>query len=275
MLYLVATPIGNLSDISHRAIEILQGVDYILCEDTRHSLKLLGRYGIHKPLKSYHKFNEAGRVESVLDDLRQERQIALISDAGSPAISDPGERLVFACIAAGLPLTAVPGPCAMIAALSLSGLPTDRFQFLGFLPRPKQQQQRIVAELLRYQGVSICYESPSRLVRLLEALALADPQRTLAVARELTKKFEEVRRGTASELLVYWQQKEPRGEFVVLIGPPGDDSMQEGHDLSLADHVAKLESEFGMSRSEAIKAVATERGVAKRAVYRAVHMPFA
>jgi 16S rRNA (cytidine1402-2'-O)-methyltransferase len=166
----------------------------------------------------------------------------------------------------------VPGACAAIAALTISGLPTERFQFVGFLPRRQQQLQQMVAELLRYPGVSICYEAPSRLVHLFEALAAVAPKRRVVIARELTKKFEELRRGVVCELLEYYQEQTPKGECVVLIGPPAEEANSEWQTMSLAEHVAAVEAEFGISRAEAIKEVAVLRNLPKREVYRAVHL---
>ncbi len=271
-LFLVATPIGNLSDITLRALDVLRSCDYILCEDTRHSLSLLKHYAIQRPLKSYHKFNEAAREDEVLQDLKAGQNVALISDAGTPGISDPGQRLVARCVAEAISVTPIPGPCAAIAALTASGLATDRFQFLGFLPRRSQQLRRLFAEVLPYPGTTICYESAERLMAVLGTLAELAPERLLVVCRELTKKFEEMRHGVASALLAHWQERAPKGEVVILIAgaEPGGDNASWEH-LTLAEHVALVEAQYQLSKAEAIKTVAGLRGIPKRAVYRTVH----
>ncbi len=220
MLYLVATPIGNLGDITFRAVEVLKHCDVILCEDTRHSGKLLNHYEITTPRKSYHMFNEARREPEILERLRNGQDVALISDAGTPGISDPGQRLVRACAEAELPVTAIPGPCAAIQGLVASGLDSTQFQFLGFLPKKPGKLRKALQAALDYPGTSIVYESPHRLHKSLKALAELSPETPVVVARELTKKFEEYRRGTAPELLEHYLAKPPKGEIVLLIGKP-------------------------------------------------------
>jgi 16S rRNA (cytidine1402-2'-O)-methyltransferase len=275
MLYLVATPIGNLADITFRAIDTLKAVDYILCEDTRHSLHLLRTYEIHKPLKSFHKFNEASKEDSIIQDLTSGMNIALISDAGTPGISDPGSRLVACCIANGIQVVAIPGPCAAIQAISCSGFSTDRFQFLGFLPKKAGELKNAIIDLLAYPGTTICYESPHRLIALLELFATLAPKRKLGIARELTKKFEECQRGTAQELLDLWKEKEPRGEMVLLI----EGNFQEeggGKDWekwSPEEHVQWLQATYQLSKQEAIKMAAAIRGVPKRQIYSSLIQP--
>lgn len=217
MLYLIATPIGNLSDFSFRAIQAIQSCDYLLCEDTRHSLKLLSHYELAKPLKSYHSFNEAGREKQILTDLKDGKTIGLLSDAGTPGIADPGMRLVKRCREEEIPITAIPGACAAIVALTLSGFPTHKFQFIGFLPVKKGQRQRVLSESLLYPGTTVAYESPHRILSTLEILQTIAPEHGIAIARELTKKFEEVIRGTPSILLERWENASPKGEFVLLI----------------------------------------------------------
>lgn len=273
MLYLVATPIGNLQDITYRAIETLKICDYILCEDTRHSRLLLNHYDIHKPLKSYHKFNEASQAEPILADLKMGKQIALISDAGTPGISDPGADLVRQCIENQIPLTAIPGPCAAIQALSCSGLPTDRFQFWGFLPRKENELKRDWQQILTYPGTSICYESPKRLLDILRLVETMDPSRQLVVARELTKKFEEICRGSATSLLKYWEEKTHvlKGEIVLLVAPPSTGAEKEWELLSPEEHVQYMQDTYGISRHEAIKMVAELRKVPKRQIYNQVN----
>lgn len=271
MLYLVATPIGNLSDITLRALETLKTCDYILCEDTRHSLILLKHYSIHKPLKSYHKFNEASQTEGILNDLRNGKQLALISDAGTPGISDPGQDLVKQCIEQGIEVTAIPGPCAAIQALSCSGLLTNRFQFFGFLGRKEGELKKELQQILSYPGTTICYESPNRLISLLELIEAIDPHRQLVIARELTKKFEELIRGTATELLNHWKDSTPKGEIVVLFSESVQKEFQDWEHLSPEEHVDLIQNTYAISRQEAIKTVAQLRGVPKRQIYNQLH----
>ncbi len=266
MLILVATPIGNLADISSRALETLKTCDYILCEDTRHSLKLLFHYNIQKPLKSYHQFNEAAREEEVLRDLFDGKTIALISDAGTPGISDPGERLVQCCREKGIAVTSTPGPCAAIHAISCSGFSTSRFQFYGFLPRKSKELSTALQEILHYPGTTICYETPNRLKETLQAIDRLAPQRRVAISRELTKAFEEHLMGTASELISQWEEKRLLGEAVLLI--EGQKQVEpDWNALTPEEHVALMEKDYGMERRDAIKAVAKLRGVPKRAIY--------
>lgn len=267
VLYLIATPIGNLADITFRAIEILKSCDYILCEDTRHSAILLNHYAIHKPLKSYHKFNESFRTESVLEDLESGKIICLISDAGTPGISDPGADLVKQCIERNLPLTALPGPCAAIQALICSGLPTERFQFWGFLTRKENELKREMQIILDYQGTTICYESPHRLLDTLKIIEIMQPQRLLTVGRELTKKFEETVRGTATALIAHWQNNLLKGEITLLISPSPSESHQDWSTWTPEEHVEWAQQTYTLNRKEAIKLVAELRGVPKRQVY--------
>ena len=266
MLYVVATPIGNLSDITFRAIETLRTCHYILCEDTRHSAPLLEHYGIKKPLISFHKFNESFRENKLIEDLKQGLAIALISDAGTPTISDPGSRLIQSCLSEQIRVVPIPGPSASIAALSCSGLDTERFQFLGFLPKKASELKHCLREILSYPGTTLCFESPHRLIKSLECLNLLAPQRLLAVARELTKQYEEIRRGTAEELLAHWKAKGAKGEIVLMISG----SKEEEHpwqELSIEAHLDQVQSEYKLSRQEAILMVAKLRGIKKRDVY--------
>lgn len=268
-LYLVATPIGNLSDITFRAVETLRTCDYILCEDTNHSRVLLQHYDIRQPLKSYHKFNEASREQELLSDLKAGRSIALISDAGTPGIADPGERLVQAAVEANILVISIPGACAAVTALTCSGLPTKQFQFVGFLPKKAWELETKLIEILHYPGTTLCYESPRRLIDVLTLLDRIATTRPLCVARELTKRFEEVLRGTAQSLLTHWKEKEIKGEIVLLIAPPSDKELHEDWaSLTLTEHVARLEADFGLSQQEAIKMVAHLRGLPKREVYK-------
>jgi 16S rRNA (cytidine1402-2'-O)-methyltransferase len=218
MLFLIATPIGNLGDLSFRAIETLKRCDYLLCEDTRHTRHLLDHYQLKLPLRSFHLFNEASKEERIIADLKQGRIIALLSDAGTPGISDPGERLVKRCCLEEITVVPIPGACALITALSASGLPTQRFQFLGFLPRKRGKLISLLKELLEYPGTTLCYESPYRLKETLKRVAELDPERECVVARELTKKFETFHRGSATSLYDHFSQTKPKGEIVLLIG---------------------------------------------------------
>lgn len=270
MLYLVATPIGNLSDITLRALEVLRSCDYILCEDTRHSLILLNHYQIHKPLRSYHKFNEASKLEMILTDLKSGKNICLISDAGTPGISDPGEDLVKYCVEHNLPFTAIPGPCAAIQALCCSGLPTGHFQFWGFLGRKENELKNELQQILNFPGTTICYESPYRLLKVLEQIKLLQPERLLVIAREMTKKFEEIVRGTAEELLLIWQEKSVKGEIVLLVSPGFPKEVSDWANLTPEEHVQWIQTTFALSRKEAIKLVAEMRRVPKREIYQAI-----
>jgi len=221
-LYLVATPIGNLEDITLRALRVLRDCDAVCAEDTRHTGQLLTHFGIRKPLLSYHKFNEVRRGEEILERLRGGQRLALVTDAGSPGISDPGQRMTAACVAAGLRVESVPGACALVAALTASGLPTDAFRFVGFLPVKSGQRARVLAELLGSTETVVLYESPYRIGKLIDELAAAAPTRPVALARELTKKFEEWLRGPAQSLAAELRRRPRKGEFVVVIGgrPP-------------------------------------------------------
>jgi len=217
MLYLIATPIGNLGDFSPRACSTIENCDYLLCEDTRRSAVLLHHYTLKCPLKSFHAHNEKNMTPKVLRDLQEGKTIGLLSDAGTPTLSDPGAMLVASCYAHHIPVSPIPGPCAAIAALCASGLDPTRFQFLGFLPRRPGKAKKILAEALEYPGTTILYESPYRVVSTLKWLAEADPARPLVVARELTKKFESFTPGIASDLLLHFQAHPPLGECVILI----------------------------------------------------------
>lgn len=271
MLYIVATPIGNLSDITYRAIEILKSCDYILCEDTRHSLSLLQHYDIHKPLKSYHKFNESARQDEIIRDLMEGKHIALISDAGTPGISDPGAQLIAVCISQNVKVVAIPGACAAITALCCSGLETDRFQFWGFLPKKQGELKRALYEILAYPGTSICYESPNRLLDVLEVLNEIAADRPIAVARELTKRFEEIQRGTAANLIQYWKDSPLKGEIVLLISGKKEESIGDWVELTPQQHVEIVQITYGLTKQEAIQTVAKIRGTSKRDIYNAVH----
>jgi 16S rRNA (cytidine1402-2'-O)-methyltransferase len=271
MLYVVATPIGNLADITFRAVDTLKNCDYILCEDTRHSHILLQHYDIKKPLKSFHKFSEMSKQNEVINDLKQGLSICLISDAGTPGISDPGEKLIQECLKNGIRVISIPGPCAAIAALCCSGLDTARFQFFGFLPRKASELRRTLQEILNYPGTTICYESPNRLIDVLIQLQELAPDRLLTVARELTKKFEEIKRDTAVNLIAYWKNAALKGEIVLMISSGPEKIAHDWDALSPQQHVEFMQQTYGATRQEAIIHVAKIRGASKREIYNAVH----
>ena len=220
-LYLVATPIGNLEDLTPRALRTLRECDVVAAEDTRRAGMLLQRFGLHRPLLSYHRFNEARRGEEILERLGRGEKVALVTDAGMPGISDPGQRVVAAAVAAGFRVEAVPGACAFVTALSASGLPTEEFHFAGFLPHKSGQRRRVLDRLKGVPGTLALYESPYRIERLLEELAEVMPDRAVTLARELTKKFEELIRGLPGELLAKTRGRNWKGELTVLVGPEG------------------------------------------------------
>jgi 16S rRNA (cytidine1402-2'-O)-methyltransferase len=221
-LYLVATPIGNLEDITLRALRVLRECDLVAAEDTRHSGQLLKHFGISRPMVSYFQFNEAKRSEEIIERLKRGEKIALVTDAGSPGISDPGERVVQACVRAGLRVESVPGACALVAALTASGLPAEEFHFAGFLPHKSGQRRNRLESLKSVGGTLVLYESPYRIGKLLVELAEVFPGRQVVLARELTKRFEEFLRGTPAELIQATQSRSLKGEFVVLIAGAQD-----------------------------------------------------
>jgi len=255
--------------MTFRAVETLQRCDLILCEDTRHSAVLMKHYEITTPLRSYHKFSEAKEEEQVLALLHSGKEVALISDAGTPAVADPGERLVKRCVEEGLAITAIPGACAAITALTLSGFPTDTFQFVGFLSKKESALGLALTNITLYPGTTVCYEAPHRIAKLLEKIAQVMPDRRLCLARELTKKFEERRYGTAGELLEGIKNTPPKGEIVLLIEGCKDNG-NPWPELSAPDLVSLLEKEFLIKKSDAIKVAADLRGVAKRDVYKEI-----
>jgi len=221
-LYLVATPIGNLEDITLRAIRTLKECDVVAAEDTRRTGQLLKHYGIQKPMISYFRFNEAQRSSQILDILGRGQTVALVCDAGSPGISDPGQRVVSAALEAGFRVEAVPGPCALVSALTASGLATDEFHFIGFLPHKSGQRLRQLEAMKNIPGTLAIYESPYRIEKLLQELQELFPDRQVVLARELTKKFEEYLRGKPSELLAQIRSRPRKGEFVVLVAGQGE-----------------------------------------------------
>ena len=226
-LYLVATPIGNLEDITLRALRVLRECDVVAAEDTRRSGQLLKHFGISKPLLSYFQFNEARRSEEIIERLRQGAKVALVTDAGSPGISDPGERVVRAAIAAGLRVESVVGPCALVGALTASGLATDEFHFVGFLPHKSGQRRNRLESLKTVPGTLVFYESPYRIEKLLGELVAVYPTRDVVLARELTKQFEEFLRGKPAELLAIAAKRSLKGEFVVMVSAADENENAE------------------------------------------------
>ena len=229
-LYLVATPIGNMEDITLRAIRTLRDCDLVGAEDTRHTGMLLKRLGLVKRQVSTHKFNEAKRSVEIVSMLEQGGTVALVSDAGSPGISDPGQRLVQVVLNAGFRIESVPGACALIAALTASGIPTDEFHFCGFLPVKSAQRVKRLAKMLELPGTLVMYESPYRITKLLGELVELASGREVVLARELTKKYEQIQRGTPVDLLEYYQAKKPKGEFVVLVSQALDSAAEHSSD---------------------------------------------
>ncbi|MBQ9866727.1 MAG: 16S rRNA (cytidine(1402)-2'-O)-methyltransferase [Lachnospiraceae bacterium] len=275
MLYLCATPIGNLGDITARVLETLQSADLIAAEDTRGSLKLLNHFGIKTALTSYHEYNKYDKAKTLIEKMRQGLNIALITDAGTPCISDPGETLVAMCIEEGIRVSSLPGPAACITALTLSGLSTRRFCFEAFLPPDKKQRRRILDELKTETRTIIIYEAPHHLKATLSELYDTLGDRRSALCRELTKRFEDVQHISLSEAVSYYNENEPRGEYVLVIeGRDEDDLIREQRrsweDISIADHVAQYEAQ-GMDHKAALKQVSLDRGIPKREVYDAVH----
>ena len=273
-LYLCATPIGNLEDMTFRAVRILKEVDVIAAEDTRNSVKLLNHFDIHTPMTSYHEFNKIDKGQYLVKRLLEGENIALITDAGMPGISDPGEELVRMCRDAGVPVTAVPGACACVTALVISGRPTRRFCFEAFLPTDKKERRAVLEELKTETHTSIIYEAPHRLVKTLQELLNELGDRNITVCKELTKKHETGFETTLKEAVPYYEQNEPRGEYVlVLEGCSRQQMEQEAQDawkeMSLGDHM-KLYEEQGMNRKDAMKQVAKDRGVGKREIYQAL-----
>jgi len=272
-LYVVSTPIGNLEDITLRALRILKEADVILCEDTRQTIKLLSHFEISKRLISYHEHNEITRAPEIVIELEQGAKVALVSDAGTPAISDPGHRLVSLCLRHGIPVVPVPGASAFVAALAASGMPIEEFVFAGFLP-PRQTARRKALRALAPENRTLAlYEAPHRLLDTLEDAIEILGNRPAVIARELTKAFEEFQRGHLEELLAGVRQKPPRGEITLLIGPADG---EEGHGAAekpenavpLARRVEEIMNEKGADHKAALKQAARERGLTRREAYK-------
>jgi 16S rRNA (cytidine1402-2'-O)-methyltransferase len=273
-LYLVATPIGNLDDITLRAIRVLKQADMIACEDTRQTLKLLNRYGINTPTVSYHEHNEAARAAELVEKLAQGSRIAVVTDAGTPGISDPGFRLVSLAIERGLPVVPIPGAAAFVSALVGAGLPVGSFSFRGFLPPKTGARRRELEQVRNSMQTEIFYEAPHRIAATLEdALAVLGPQRRIVVARELTKIHEEFLRGTAAQVLdVIRSRGEMKGEIVLMIGPVAEGEVQAPA-VSIRNRVKQLMREENLDEKAALKRAAKERGISKSAAYRECQVP--
>lgn len=275
-LFLCATPIGNLGDMTPRVIETLNMVDVIAAEDTRNSIKLLNHFDIHTPMTSYHEYNKVEKAHQLVAQMQNGQNIALITDAGTPAISDPGEVLVQMCYEQGITVTSLPGPAACITALTLSGLSTRRFCFEAFLPTEKKEKAAVLKELQNESRTIILYEAPHHLVRTLEELYEALGERKITLCRELTKRFETVMPTTLEGALEYYKTQEPRGEYVlVLEGKSMEEKRKEEiaswEDMSIEEHMAYYEKQ-GMDEKTAMKQVAKDRGVGKREIYQYLHV---
>ena len=273
-LYLCATPIGNLEDMTFRAVRILREVDLIAAEDTRNSIKLLNHFDIHTPMTSYHEYNKFEKGRELTARLQEGKNIALITDAGMPGISDPGEELVKMCAEAGITVTALPGACACVTALTLSGLGTRRFAFEAFLPADKKERRQVLEELKTETRTIALYEAPHRLVKTLEELLEALGNRKISVCRELTKKHETICRTDLEGAIAHYETEEPRGECVLILeGKMAEELLKEKQDawkeMTPAEHVALYE-EKGIARKEAMRLAARDRGVSKREIYQAL-----
>ncbi|MCD7813032.1 MAG: 16S rRNA (cytidine(1402)-2'-O)-methyltransferase [Lachnospiraceae bacterium] len=273
-LYLCATPIGNLEDITLRVLRTLKEVDLIAAEDTRGSIKLLNHFNIHTPMTSYHEYNRIEKAHTLIAKMLTGSSVALITDAGTPGISDPGEDLVRLSMEAGIEVTSLPGACACVTALTLSGLPTRRFCFEAFLPADKKERRQILEELKTETRTIILYEAPHRLVRTLTELFETLGDRRATICRELTKKHETIFATTLQRALAWYQENEPRGECVIVMeGRSREDMKREEQlqweTLTIPEHVALYEAQ-GMERKEAMKAAAKDRGISKRDVYAAL-----
>ncbi len=274
ILYLCATPIGNLEDMTFRAVRVLKEVDLIAAEDTRNSIRLLNHFDIHTPMTSYHEYNKFDKGRELVARLQEGKNVALITDAGMPGISDPGEELVKMCAEAGITVTALPGACACVTALTLSGLGTRRFAFEAFLPSDKKERRQALEGLKNETRTIVLYEAPHRLVRTLEELLETLGNRRISVCRELTKKHETIFRTELDKALAHYQAEEPRGECVLVIeGKPEGEILREKQDvwkeMTPEEHVGMYESQ-GIPRKEAMRMAAKDRGVSRREIYQAL-----
>lgn len=274
-LYLCATPIGNLDDITLRVLNTLKEADLIAAEDTRHSIKLLNHFDIKTPMTSYHEFNKIDKARYLVGQMQQGVNIALVTDAGTPGISDPGEELVKQCYEAGIEVTSLPGPAACVTALTISGLSTRRFCFEAFLPVDKKQRQWILEELKEETRTIVIYEAPHHLVRTLKELSeVLGSTRRITICRELTKKYEEAYRTTFEEAVSHYEDEEPKGECVIVIEGRSISEMVEEQqksweDMTMEEHM-DIYLDQGIDRKEAMKLVAKDRGIAKRDVYQSL-----
>jgi len=273
-LYLCATPIGNLEDITFRVLRTLKEVDLIAAEDTRNSIKLLNHFEIKTPMTSYHEYNKIDKAYQLVDKMREGKNIALITDAGTPGISDPGEDLVRICYEEGIEVTSLPGPAACVTALTMSGLATRRFAFEAFLPRDKKERAQVLEQLKNETRTMILYEAPHHLVKTLEELQSVLGNRKIAVCRELTKRYEEKMLSTISDMLNFYKENEPRGEYVLVLEGKSFEELAEEEQktweaMTLEEHMAVYENQ-GIARKEAMKLVAKDRGISKRDVYQAL-----
>lgn len=273
-LYLCATPIGNLEDITYRVVRTLQEVDLIAAEDTRNSIKLLNHFEIKTPMTSYHEYNKIEKAYQLVDKLREGKDIALITDAGTPGISDPGEDLVRICYEEGIEVTSLPGACACITALTMSGQKTRRFSFEAFLPKEKKERAFILERLKDETRTIIIYEAPHHLTATLKELQQALGNRRITICRELTKRYEEKKLTTIDEALLFYQENEPRGEYVLVIEGKSMQEIEEEQkksweSMTIEEHMAIYENQ-GVNHKEAMKLVAKDRGVSKRDIYQAL-----
>lgn len=271
MLYICATPIGNLEDITLRTLRILREVDLIAAEDTRHSIKLLNHFEIKTPMTSYHEYNKYDKAKVLVKKMEEGINVALITDAGTPAISDPGEELVKQCHEAGIEVTSLPGPSAFVTALTISGQGTRRFCFEAFLPYDKKEREMVLEELKTETRTIIVYEAPHKLKKTLKELYDVLGNRHISLCRELTKKHETNYRTTLSEAIAYYEMQEPKGEFVLVIESADrqqlkSEEMQEFLSMSIPDHV-QYYIDQGLDKKEAMKQAAKDRGVGKREIY--------
>ncbi|NLP16202.1 MAG: 16S rRNA (cytidine(1402)-2'-O)-methyltransferase [Clostridiales bacterium] len=273
-LYLCATPIGNLEDITFRVVKTLKEVDLIAAEDTRHSRKLLNHYEIKTPMTSYHEHNKVDKARYLVKKLLEGKSIALITDAGTPAISDPGEELVKQAYEAGIEVTSLPGPCALITGLTLSGLSTRRFSFEAFLPHDKRERERILKELINDTRTLILYEAPHRLLRTIKALYEALGNRNITIIKELTKTHETIWRTSLKEAVREYEAIEPKGEYVLIIEGKSHEEIEaeiqsRWEEKSITEHM-RIYIDAGLDKKEAMKSVAKDRGISKRDVYQAL-----
>lgn len=273
-LYLCATPIGNLEDITYRVLRILKEVDLIAAEDTRNSIKLLNHFEIHTPMTSYHEYNKFEKGQELVEELRAGRNIALITDAGMPGISDPGEELVKMCAEAEIPVTVLPGACACVTALTVSGLGTRRFAFEAFLPMDKKERQSILEEMKSETRTMVLYEAPHRLLKTLGELKEILGNRRISICRELTKKHETIFRTDLEAAIRHYEAEAPRGECVLVIEGRSREEIEKEkqeawEEMTIADHVALYEKQ-GIARKEAMRLAAKDRGVSKRDIYQAL-----